>query len=151
MTTAVDEEHIVDFDVPVEEDRRLPMFGYTVETINMLVLPMVKTKYSNILFSNHFMFYSFCFTRSNYRNMFQRNFGCVTNAPPSFLRLGDKVSQSFNECLPLMFLFELFFVSFASAFTFNSDWGHLQIPAVCEHLHSHFRMEGIRKCFPSLT
>ena len=28
----------------VEEDRRLPMFGYTAETLNMLVLPMVKQK-----------------------------------------------------------------------------------------------------------
>ncbi len=28
----------------VEEDRRLAMFGYTAETINMLVLPMVKNK-----------------------------------------------------------------------------------------------------------
>lgn len=28
----------------VEEDRRLPMFGYTVETVNMLVMPMVKSK-----------------------------------------------------------------------------------------------------------
>ena len=45
VTTAVDESSVVDFSVPVEEDRRLPMFGYTVETINMLVLPMVKTKY----------------------------------------------------------------------------------------------------------
>ena len=44
VTTAVDESSVIDFSVPVEEDRRLPMFGYTVETLNMLVLPMVKTK-----------------------------------------------------------------------------------------------------------
>ncbi|XP_074640004.1 uncharacterized protein LOC141898094 isoform X2 [Tubulanus polymorphus] len=28
----------------VEEDRRLPMFGYTVETLNMLVLPMIRDR-----------------------------------------------------------------------------------------------------------
>ena len=44
VTTTVDETSVTDFTIPVEEDRRLPMFGYTVETINMLVLPMVKTK-----------------------------------------------------------------------------------------------------------
>ena len=26
----------------LEEDRRLPMFGWTIEALNMLVLPMVK-------------------------------------------------------------------------------------------------------------
>ncbi len=44
VTTAVAKDTVIDFDIPVEEDRRLPMFGYTGETINMLVLPMVKTK-----------------------------------------------------------------------------------------------------------
>ena len=28
----------------IDEDRRLALYGYTVETINLLVLPMVKTK-----------------------------------------------------------------------------------------------------------
>lgn len=28
----------------VEQDRRLPMFGYTVETLSLLVLPMVKDR-----------------------------------------------------------------------------------------------------------
>ena len=28
----------------LEEDRRLPMFGWTVEGLNMLVLPMIRDK-----------------------------------------------------------------------------------------------------------
>ncbi len=31
--------------VPVEEDRRLAMFGYTAETLSLLIFPMVKTKW----------------------------------------------------------------------------------------------------------
>ena len=29
----------------LEEDRRLPMFGWTVEALNMLVLPMIRDQY----------------------------------------------------------------------------------------------------------
>ena len=28
----------------LEEDRRLPMFGWTIEALNMLVLPMIRDK-----------------------------------------------------------------------------------------------------------
>ena len=45
----------------IEEDRRLPMFGWTVEALNMLVLPMVKDKYVQVIttFVNHdFFIYS---------------------------------------------------------------------------------------------
>lgn len=30
-------------------DRRLAMFGYTIETINLLLLPMIETKYVPLL------------------------------------------------------------------------------------------------------
>ena len=33
----------------VEVDRRLPMFSYTVEVLNMLVMPMVKTRSVDVL------------------------------------------------------------------------------------------------------
>ena len=35
----------------IEEDRRLPMFGWNIEALNMLVLPMVKTKSVVILYT----------------------------------------------------------------------------------------------------
>ena len=38
--------------ISVETDRRLPMFGYSVEDINMLVLPMVSEK---IVFSTDYI------------------------------------------------------------------------------------------------
>ena len=39
------QEHLSDYHGGVmEEDRRLALYGYSVETLNMLVLPMVKTK-----------------------------------------------------------------------------------------------------------
>lgn len=33
-------------------DRRLSLFSYTIETINMLLMPMIKTKYDILCFIN---------------------------------------------------------------------------------------------------
>ena len=34
----------------LEEDRHLPMFGWTVEALNMLVLPMIRDQYVDCLY-----------------------------------------------------------------------------------------------------
>ena len=34
----------------LEEDRRLPMLGWTIEALNMLVLPMIRDQYVDCLY-----------------------------------------------------------------------------------------------------
>lgn len=42
--------HMTSYDGSVvEEDRRLPMFCYTVETINLLLLPMIQNRWATVI------------------------------------------------------------------------------------------------------
>ena len=43
---SVDEVDLYPMERMWDGDRRLPAFGYTIETVQMLMIPMVKTRYS---------------------------------------------------------------------------------------------------------